>query len=126
MPPTKEESIVWSGSLKVQNVTIKKTVLHTHHTCTNRPRGLDEFVVNDLISYSNAMEYTPLENLLNEEKIGLLLRQYEVTVEKKDRINCYVQYFLATSEETELFDELCTLMRRESVVSCSAVYSNSV
>uniref|UniRef100_A0A1I7S3D4 DUF3715 domain-containing protein n=1 Tax=Bursaphelenchus xylophilus TaxID=6326 RepID=A0A1I7S3D4_BURXY len=109
-------STVWNGTLQVQSQTVKHVTLHSHHNLMSRPRGLDSLNIPYILSYSSMMNFHPFASLFNDDKMGLLMRHPEVCLKTQNRSECFVQYFVLKCEESEHFEDLCILLKKESVV----------
>lgn len=102
----------------MQKRCVKHLSLHSLFPCLNRPRGLDSFAVRHFVPYDSALGgYAPLSALLRDEHQGALLKSAELVLKDRDRSDVFVQYFVLKGEENDTFENMCTLMRRENLVS---------
>ncbi|CAD5219670.1 unnamed protein product [Bursaphelenchus okinawaensis] len=112
-------SIAWNGTLQMQTQTIKHVTLHSHFQhllYVGPPTGLDNFNVPYVFSYSKILAYKPLNTLLNDDKIGILMKCPEVVLRNQDKSEVFVQYYVMKCDESEHFEDLCVLLKREGVL----------
>ncbi|KAI6234631.1 hypothetical protein M3Y99_00782000 [Aphelenchoides fujianensis] len=117
--PRVPTSVVWTGTLSLQKHSVKGVTMHSHFaTNIGRPRGM----CSSRSTRSSPRRRSPASP--TEEMCGSLVLMPEAIISDVKQA-MYVQYFVLKCDESEPFDQLCTLMRRFELVGVNRLASGT-